>query len=201
MSITRNLDNHEITDCKYTTIFTLTRFHFNFILKMSTSPKVKISFQEWKEYLDKYFHEGEPDKDDEEEQRLYLRKQEERELAKQAEKLKCKKEADRARAAARAMASSNELDPDDTWQWDGEVRVARLLEKCPLTGEYVWRGQYKQHLPGGKWKVDVLGRCKMTGKYIWPRKGYSILLGPEPQWYGLNGPTEEIHACLPTCTA
>ncbi|KAF9058383.1 hypothetical protein BDP27DRAFT_1432877 [Rhodocollybia butyracea] len=119
---------------------------------MSAPLKVKKDFWEMKEILDEYFQpQSEDDEEELEEQQRYLQQQEERELVRQANELKRKQEAT-AKAAARAKVCSKELDPDDAWQWDGEVKAARLLDKCPLTGEYVWKGRYEQHLPGGKWK-------------------------------------------------
>ncbi|KAF9056863.1 hypothetical protein BDP27DRAFT_1433375 [Rhodocollybia butyracea] len=134
------------------------------------TPKSK----EMKDILDEYFH-CETESEDEDalkEHDRYLEKRRERELEKQAQEFQRKKEA----AAAREKAKAEELnDENDAWEWDGEARMSRLLDKCPSTGEHVWNGRYTQLMPGGKWVEGVLEKCSETGMYIWAGKGPRLL--------------------------
>lgn len=61
-----------------------------------------------------------------------------------------------------------------------EVKISRLLDKCLLTGEYIWNGRYKQLNTGGEWTEGVLEKCSITGMYIWAGEG-PRLLGQVPR--------------------
>ncbi|KAF9067576.1 hypothetical protein BDP27DRAFT_1364779 [Rhodocollybia butyracea] len=168
-----------------------------------SAPSKEKELMEWKDVLDEYFWgQSEGDKEEIEDQRLYLQylnKQDEEEQIKKEEEAKRKQDAVAARAVKRAQASSKELDPADAWQWDGKANMARQLDKCLVSGEYIWKGRYKKLGSEGKWVAGMLDQCKATGKYVWAEKGSEILLGPQPRWYR-NGPAEEPHICLPPCT-